>query len=276
MIGALVAGAIGLSIGPASLVEAGHLKCPPDSVESGTLCVDKCEASVWHLLGLSSAARNQLVKQIQQGTVTLADLLGAGATQVGLAPGDLTAAGCPAMGSGCVHVYAVSIPGVMPARFITWFQAGAAARNADKRLPTNAEWQVAALGTPDTGGADDEATTCNTDGDAPAEGPTPTGSRAGCVSDVGAFDMAGNLWEWVADWARRSFGCGGSWVGFSDGTSDRSRAGDAAKPPRRERFRRAGTREQGLAGEPPVLAVGQPSSDGLPPVADPGPAGRPV
>ncbi len=26
-----------------------------------------------------------------------------------------------------------------------------------------------------------------------------TGARSSCISDVGAFDMVGNVWEWVAD-----------------------------------------------------------------------------
>jgi formylglycine-generating enzyme required for sulfatase activity len=85
---------------------------------------------------------------------------------------------------------------------MTWFQAAAAARNAGKRLPTNAEWQAAALGTPEN--------LCNTSGNDFA----PTGTTAGCVSHVGAFDMVGNVWEWVADWVPRSTTCG-SW-GFSD------------------------------------------------------------
>jgi hypothetical protein len=45
-----------------------------------------------------------------------------------------------------VNIYAVSIPGVTPSRFITWFQAAAAARNAGKRLPSNAEWQATGAG----------------------------------------------------------------------------------------------------------------------------------
>jgi formylglycine-generating enzyme required for sulfatase activity len=124
--------------------------------------------------------------------------------------GDLEANGCPANGNGCKHVYAVSIRNVTPARGITWFQATAAARNAGKRLPTNAEWQAGALGTPDPGdtpGADD----CNT-----VSGVlTPTGSRRNCQSDVGAFDMVGNVSEWVADWMPLSTVCPG-WGAFSD------------------------------------------------------------
>jgi len=56
---------------------------------------------------------------------------------------------------------------------------------------------MAAFGTPDTGGADDNVTTCNTDLPSAI---VPTGSRAACVSDVGAYDMVGNVFEWTADW----------------------------------------------------------------------------
>jgi len=164
--------------------------CPPDSVRSGTTCIDKYEASVWQTTDAPTIAK------IKDGTVTLANLLAGGATQLGLAPGDLAAAGCPATGNGCTGVYAVSIPGVEPAHDLTWFQAAAAAHNAGKRLPTNAEWHAAALGTPD-------GATCIVD----AAGPVLTGT-AGCVSDAGAFDMVGNLWEWVADWTELHPGAG--------------------------------------------------------------------
>lgn len=178
--------------------------CPPDAVKVGPSCIDKYEASVWQT---TDAA---VIHKIRLGTATLADLTAAGATQLGLSQGDLAAAGCPDTGSGCKDFFALSIPGVKPSRFITWFQATAAARNAGKRLPTNAEWQAAALGTPDPGetpGPQD----CNTF----SNGPDLTGARANCVSDVGAFDMVGNLWEWVADWVPLSTDCPG-WGSFSD------------------------------------------------------------
>ncbi|MGH7408970.1 MAG: SUMF1/EgtB/PvdO family nonheme iron enzyme [Candidatus Methylomirabilales bacterium] len=144
-----------------------------------------------------------VIQKIKDGTVSLNDL--AGATQLGLAAGDLLN-DCATTGNGCTDVYAVSIPGVKPARFITWFQAAAAARNAGKRLPTNAEWQAAALGTPDE--ADDNLDTCNTTSDGiVGNDPVDTGSRMKCSSNVGAFDMVGNLWEWAADWVPRSTGC---------------------------------------------------------------------
>ncbi len=179
------------------------LTCPPDSVLVGTACIDTYEASVWEV----PPANTGLIEQIKNGTATLADLT-AGATQRGVAGYDY-GTGCPSSGNGCVNVYAVSIPGVTPSAFITWFQAAAAARNSGKRLPTNAEWTAAALGTPDPGespGSED----CNTH-----SSPDLTGARMNCKSDVGAFDMVGNLWEWVADWVPFSTACPG-WGGFSD------------------------------------------------------------
>jgi formylglycine-generating enzyme required for sulfatase activity len=41
-----------------------------------------------------------------------------------------------------------------------------------------------------------------------------TGARSACVSARGAFDMVGNLEEWVADWVPLSTVCPG-WGGFS-------------------------------------------------------------
>jgi formylglycine-generating enzyme required for sulfatase activity len=43
-----------------------------------------------------------------------------------------------------------------------------------------------------------------------------TGTRSGCVSARGAFDMVGNLAEWVADWLPLATGCQEWGAGFSD------------------------------------------------------------
>jgi hypothetical protein len=211
LIGMLLVGVVGLAVGLAvSVAEA--KKCPPDSVPVGPACIDTYEASVW------TTTDTGLIAKIKKGTVTLADLTEAGATQYGLVLGDLTANGCPATGNGCIGFYAVSIAGVTPSRFITWFQAAAAARNAGKRLPTNAEWQAAALGTPD-------GAPCIVD-------PAPLGltGTPGCESDVGAFDMVGNLSEWVADWVPRSTGCPGWNPLFSDDSMCLAGADDTAGP----------------------------------------------
>ena len=133
MIGALVIGIVGFSLGLA-VAAAGddrddNDKCPRDSVRSGNICMDKYEASVWDLTLVSHARKTHLVKKIQSGTVTLADLTAAGAIQRGTTSDDY-GSGCPLTGNGCVNFYAVSIPGVTPSRFLNWFQAAAAARHA--------------------------------------------------------------------------------------------------------------------------------------------------
>jgi len=99
---------------------------------------------------------------------------------------------------------AISRPGVVPKASVTWFQTAAACVNAGKRLCSNAEWQIAATGTPDpnrSNGADGQCLT---------EGPNArtTGNARvtdvsdDCVSRFGAEDMIGNLAEWVADWGQ--------------------------------------------------------------------------
>ena len=126
----------------------------------------------------------------------------AGATLRGQSGFDYPPA-CPDTGNGCKTDYAVSIAGVQPSAYITWFQAQAACRNAGKRLATNAAWQAAALGTPDPG-TDNGTSDCNISATGTV---SDTGQRNLCVSDVGAFDMVGNLWEWVADWGDLATGC---------------------------------------------------------------------
>jgi hypothetical protein len=158
--------------------------------------MDKYEASVWRV-PLPQSANKGLVKKIRQGKVTLADLEKGGATQLGVFDGGVFVgyAPCAPNGQNCLDdIYAASIPGVPASARQSWFQAQAACESSGKRLPSNAEWQVAASGTPDPG-PDDGTTTCVT-----VTNPALTGSRPACVSTRGAFDMVGNLWEYVADW----------------------------------------------------------------------------
>lgn len=185
--------------------------CPPDAVSVGTVCVDRYEASVWQVAPSSTA----LVQKVQAGTATLADLTAGGATQLAPAPAAAPAypAEFPANGQWTPlpgstppspGVYAVSIAGVRPSTRLTWFQAAQACALSGKRLATNREWQDAAAGTPD--GAPCVVA---------ASDPADTGSAPGCVSAWGAFDMVGNVYEWVADWQQFTTACPG-WDGFSD------------------------------------------------------------
>jgi eukaryotic-like serine/threonine-protein kinase len=211
----MLAAALLLLASPAGAQGAKPLKkCPVDAVAAGTVCMDMYEASVWRVPD-PAGTNKKLVKKIQQGKVKLTDLTAGGATQLGVAGDDY--APCEDSGQNCADdIYAVSLAGVTPARLLTWFQAQEACANARKRLPTSAEWQVGANGTPDPGG-DDGTTDCNTTTSTfnLPEDPVPTGSRSACVSARGAFDMAGNVSEWVADWVPASPECPG-WDGFSN------------------------------------------------------------
>jgi len=190
---------------------AGTLKCPPDSVKVGNTCIDTYEASVWQI----PPSNTSLVKKVQQGKATLADLTDGGATELSPSssssslvctpdfPANFPSDGnwTPVPGSSPPNpgVYAVSIPGVLPAGCTSWFQAVQACAASGKRLVRNEEWQRAAAGTPDPG-TDNLTTDCAVN----SPGPVNTGSRSNCKSAWGVFDMVGNVLEWVADWADMS------------------------------------------------------------------------
>jgi hypothetical protein len=198
---------VGLLMGVMDTTSAAST-CGPDAVVAGPVCLDRYEASVWKVPN-PTTTNALLVRKIQLGIATLLDLTAGGATQLGTAADDY--APCTDDGQNCADdIYAVSLPSEIPSAHITWFQAQEACANAGKRLPTSAEWQVGANGTPDPG-PDDRATDCNSATNIVVR----TGSRSACVSARGAFDMVGNLEEWVADWVPLSTGCT-TWGGLSN------------------------------------------------------------
>lgn len=89
-----------------------------------------------------------------------------------------------------------TIPNMRPWTYISQLEAEQACSRAGKRLPTADEWYKAALGTPDTSqGWTDES--CNVARNL-ADGVALGGTGMRCISDAGAYDMVGNVWEWVA------------------------------------------------------------------------------
>lgn len=87
-----------------------------------------------------------------------------------------------------------------PRENLTWFEARDFCTSRRARLPTEAEWEYAARGPDDLYYPwGDQWGEDNLVYDGNFEGQTAdVGSRSAGVSWVGAFDMAGNVWEWVS------------------------------------------------------------------------------
>ena len=124
----------------------------------------------------------------------------------GASPTDDYPSTFPDSGNWLTRVYACSVPGNVPSRMMTWFQAQQACLLAGKRLCTNGEWQGAAAGTYDQGSYNGAGGgSCHTNGSAPRKtgqaGLVP-GASTSCISSWGAEDMIGNLAEWVDMWGQ--------------------------------------------------------------------------
>ncbi len=97
-----------------------------------------------------------------------------------------------------------------PMRYVAWWQASRFCNKLGVELPTEAQWEYAARGSDSRrypwGDTWDEKKCCNEDNEGPGGRTFPVGSFPSGASWCGALDMAGNVYEWCADWYNYYYG----------------------------------------------------------------------
>jgi protein-disulfide isomerase/thiol-disulfide isomerase/thioredoxin/uncharacterized membrane protein len=134
---------------------------------------------------------------------------------------------------------AASLPAVNPA-MASWFDAKGACEKAGKRLCTEEEWVSACIGEPAVDdnkngyftdgavkgrlypyGAFYEDGACRDNEDKYTGSAGPTGKLDRCRTAEGAYDMSGNLYEWIGESEEKAAMIGGDWRSKTAGTCRR-------------------------------------------------------
>lgn len=113
----------------------------------------------------------------------------------------------------CTRPVATLPEGAQPVSGVDWGQSDAFCRYVGGRLPTEAEWEFAARGTDGRRypWGDEDPAGCERldwvygNESCGGVGPSAVGAHPTGASPFGVLDLAGNVWEWTADWYARQY-----------------------------------------------------------------------